>query len=314
MNEFELIHKYFSNWSGVGTEPTLGIGDDAALLELEPDTQMVVAADTLVEGRHFPENADPGLVASRALRVNVSDMAAMGAEPLHYTLCLTLPSSHIDWISLFSTRLREESERFSCSLIGGDTTRGQLCMSLQMLGKVKSGEALQRSGAKADDDIWVTGNLGDAAAYTSLNFSDDWSSSSFAQKFWSPEPRLQFAQDISGLASACLDISDGLLADLGHICKASGVGAEISLSDIPQSPELQDQFPDQSLQLAISGGDDYELCFTAPPESNAQLLKIADEQGLNLTKIGNIIQGSGVTCLDDKGSAIKMSQAGYSHF
>lgn len=314
MNEFDLIHKYFSNWSEVGEQPRLGIGDDAALVEVEPGTQMVAAADTLVAGRHFPQNADPALIASRVIRVNLSDMAAMGAEPVHYTLCLTLPSPDEDWLSLFAARLREESQLFNCSLIGGDTTRGELCISLQMLGRVRSGAALLRSGARVGDQVWVSGNLGDAAAYTSLNFSDDWSYSSFAQKFWSPDPRLEFAADANDLINSCVDISDGLLADLGHICKASRVGAEISLENVPRSQELLDQFPEQALQLAISGGDDYELCFTANPESKTQLQEIASEQGLKLSLIGNIVTGSGVSCLDETGAAVKTETRGYSHF
>jgi thiamine-monophosphate kinase len=314
LNEFQLIHKYFSDWSGVGKEPALGIGDDAALVQLKEGRELVVAADTLVAGRHFPEGADPAHIASRALRVNLSDMAAMGATPLHYTLCLTLPESNEQWLHVFATKLREDSQLFDCSLIGGDTTRGPLCISLQMLGTVEADTALKRSAAQIGDQVWVTGSLGDAAGYIALNFSDDWAYSALADRFWSPEPRVRFASAAKKHINACIDISDGLLADLGHICKASELGANVRLDDVPVSEELLKLLPDQAQSLALTGGDDYELCFTAAPAAKARLQAIAAEQGLHLALIGSILAGSGVSCLDKSGSAIAIESAGYSHF
>lgn len=294
----------------MGTEPALGIGDDAALVHLDSEKELVVAADTLVAGRHFPEGADAAQIASRALRVNLSDLAAMGADPLHYTLCLTLPESNPDWLEAFAFKLRQDSEKFGCSLIGGDTTRGELCISLQMMGTAEKGTSLKRSAAQLEDDVWVTGCLGDAAGYTAAGFSTE----SLAEAFWSPEPRLKFAASAKQHIHACIDISDGLVADLGHICSASDVAADIQLSAIPLSNELLAVIPDTAKQLALSGGDDYELCFTASVDSKAQLQQIAAEQKLQLTKIGSIRSGSGVNCLDDKGSAITIDNAGYSHF
>ena len=310
VNEFQLIYKYFANWSGVGLEPALGIGDDAALVHLDSGRELVVAADTLVAGRHFPEGADASQIASRALRVNLSDLAAMGADPLHYTLCLTLPESDSDWLEAFAFKLRRESEQFGCSLIGGDTTRGGLCISLQMLGTAKKGSSLKRSAALPGDDIWVTGCLGDAAGST----ADGFSAVALADAFWSPEPRLQYAASAKQYMHACIDVSDGLVADLGHICSASDVGADIQLTAIPLSSQLLALFPDKAQQFALSGGDDYELCFTASVDSKARLQQIAAEQKLQLTKIGNIRSGSGVDCLDDEGSAITINDAGYCHF
>lgn len=310
LNEFHLIYKYFADWTGVGTEPALGIGDDAALVHLDPEKELVVAADTLVAGRHFPKGADAAEIASRSLRVNLSDLAAMGADPLHYTLCLTLPESDPDWLQAFALQLRRESEQFGCSLIGGDTTRGELCISLQMMGIAEKGTSLKRSAAQLGDDIWVTGCLGDAAGYT----ADGFSVVALADAFWSPEPRLQFAASAKQYMHACIDISDGLVADLGHICSASDVGADVQLAAIPLSSQLLALFPDKAQQFALSGGDDYELCFTASKDEKAQLLRVAADQNLQLTQIGSIRSGSGVNCLDDQGSAITINDAGYSHF
>lgn len=310
LNEFQIIHKYFSDWSGVGTEPALGIGDDAALVKIDSSRELVLAADTLVAGRHFPEGSDPALIASRALRVNLSDLAAMGAAPLHYTLCLTIPEANQDWLEAFACALRRESEKYSCSLIGGDTTRGELCISLQMLGSIEQDTALKRSTAKVGDDIWVTGELGASAGYVASKFSAE----SLSESFWFPEPRLQFAKTAKQYIHACIDVSDGLIADLGHICSASNVAAQLELVEIPLSQSLVTVLPDQAQQLALTGGDDYELCFTASPDVKKQLKAIAADQGLRLSQIGNIQSGSGVNCINQQGLDIPIDTAGYSHF
>ena len=322
MNEFQLIQEYFANWQEVGPQPELGIGDDAALVSIPQGKQLVVAADTIVEGRHFPTTATPEQIASRALRVNLSDMAAMGAYPLHYILCLTLPQSNANWLAAFAKKLRLDSEVFRCSLIGGDTTKGELCISLQMMGMVDKGKALVRSAAKPGHRIFVTGNFGDAAGFVASKFSAKEEVKSLAKKFWSPEPRIEFAQKSASLIDACIDISDGLLADLGHICSASGVSAEVAIDSVPVSKELRTNCPEQALELALTGGDDYELCFTAAADKAASLKAIAADCGIKLTQIGQILasgeaQPNQVKCVDAKGLLIDRSNknnGGYSHF
>jgi len=319
LNEFELIKQYFTGWSSTQmTQPLLGIGDDAALVQIPSDKHLVVAADTLVVGRHFPENAEPARVASRALRVNLSDMAAMGAVPLHFTLCLTLPESDKNWISGFASGLQKQASEFGCSLIGGDTTRGELCISLQMMGLVDAEKALKRSTASVGDSIWVTGSLGDAAGFIASGFASDATLNSpleiLAQRFWSPEPRLKFSQNAAPYIESCIDVSDGLLADLGHICSASGVAAEVLAGEIPISEELTAVVAGNALDLALTGGDDYELCFTAKPDSEQSLRELAALDNLSLTKIGTIRKGRGVECLNTEGEALSIDQRGYSHF
>lgn len=310
MNEFQIIKKYFCDWRGTGVEPLLGIGDDGALVEVDPASDLVVAADTLVAGRHFPLGADPALVASRALRVNLSDMAAMGAKPLHYTLCLSLAEADQGWLESFAKSLRKESTEFACSLIGGDTTRGELSISLQFLGLSEKHTALKRSAARSGDSIWVTGNLGDAAGYLHSEFREE----TLAARFWAPQPRIDFALAAKPFIHACLDISDGLLADLGHICTASDLGAELQLEAIPLSEQLLAFAGSSAIELALSGGDDYELCFTAPADSGEHLKSIAAQQNLRLTEVGRMVVGSGVECLDARGVKQVIQQRGYSHF
>ena len=322
MNEFQLIQEYFASWQEVGPQPVLGIGDDAALVSIPQGKQLVVAADTIVEGRHFPATARPEQIASRALRVNLSDMAAMGARPLHYTLCLTLPQSKNDWLAAFAKNLRADSETFQCSLIGGDTTKGELCISLQMMGIVDTGKALVRSAAEAGHLIFVTGNLGDAAGFVAADFSSEAEFEPLASKFWSPEPRIDFAQKSLDFIAACIDVSDGLLADLGHICAASGVSAEVAIDRVPVSTELRASFPERALELALTGGDDYELCFTAPADQEESLSSVAKDCGLALTQIGRVVstdgvEQNGVRCFDSKGLLIdrfNKNSGGYSHF
>ena len=318
MDEFQLIRDYFTGWQ-VGNSPRLGIGDDAAIISTDSERQLVVAADTLVVDRHFPKSATPEQIASRALAVNLSDIAAMGARPEYYTLCLTLPVADEDWLARFARQLRQGSEQYHCALIGGDTTKGELCISLQMIGSVPAEKALTRSAAKQGQKVFVTGCLGDAAGFVKANFSDDASFEPLARKFWTPEPQLKFAQQALNYIEACIDISDGLIADLSHICRASGVGAEIHTEQIPVSPSLKQNFPDEYLQLALTGGDDYQLCFTAEPEYEDQISEIAALCNLNLACIGKVVAAENsdnyqVKCFDIKGTEISIRQGGYSHF
>jgi thiamine-monophosphate kinase len=314
MNEFDLIRRYFQS-PARGADVCLGVGDDAAVLSLSTSEKLVVTVDTLVEAVHFEKNAPPEQVAARCVRTNLSDLAAMGATPKWFTLALTLPDSNEDWLQAFSSGLNREADRWQIDLVGGDTTKGALTISLQMMGVVKD-KWLTRTGAKVGDAILVTGTLGDAAGYLAVegiekqnNPANDY----LEQRFWYPEPRLEFAQNALGHVNAACDISDGLLADLGHICRASGVGADIQVEKLPLS-DAQSIFPQaKSRNLALSGGDDYELCMTATPGSVQELTKIAERLSVRLERIGTIVEGSVISCFDES-RPIKPTKGGYLHF
>ncbi len=318
LDEFGLIDKFFSRLSAAGKGEILGVGDDAAILQLPPGEQLVTSVDTMVSGVHFPEDAAPGDIASRLLRVNLSDMAAMGANPRWFTLALTLPEISADWLQSFSDVLAQDALSFKCSLIGGDTTAGPLTVSLNMMGTVPAGEALLRSGAQPGDAIYVTGTLGDgAAALAVINGQiektvDD--REYLLGRFYRPTPRLLEGRRLRGLASAAIDISDGLLADLGHIAAASGVAAEVMASQLPLSTAIASVDRQQALAWALTGGDDYELCFTVPSSHIDQLDDMIRCGDLEATRIGRIIEGSGVVCLDEQGDALAINQRGYQHF
>ena len=318
MNEFQLIRDYFTGWQ-VGNSPRLGIGDDAAIISMDSDRQLVIAADTLVVDRHFPKSAMPEQIASRALAVNLSDIAAMGARPEYYTLCLTLPRAEEDWLARFAGQLRQGSEKYNCALIGGDTTKGELCISLQMIASVPKERALTRSAAKQAQKIFVTGYLGDAAGFVQANFSEESIFEPLAKQFWSPQPQLDFAQQAAQHIQACIDVSDGLIADLTHICRASQVGAKVYIDKVPVSQCLKQNFPQDSIQLALTGGDDYQLCFTAEAEHEDQLREIAARLNINLSCIGEIVAAENsdayrATCFDKEGREISIARGGYSHF
>ncbi|MGB1271447.1 MAG: thiamine-phosphate kinase, partial [Endozoicomonas sp.] len=288
VGEFELIQHYFSRpelsarvkEQGKYTDGLLGIGDDCALLTVPQGMQLAQSLDTLVEGVHFPRECDPYALGYRALAVNLSDLAAMGAEPHSFTMGLTLPDNSDAWLQGFSDGLSKLAMKAGIVLIGGDTTRGPLTLSLQVQGLVPTGKALLRSGAQPGDLICVTGTLGDAAgalpfvlAGESVRQQEDDSLRYLLFRYWLPCPRLSAGQWLrENGASAALDISDGLLGDLGHLLKASGVGAEIDPALVPRSATLNRQYDrEKALQLALTGGDDYELCFTVPEEQRGSL-------------------------------------------
>ncbi len=318
LDEFGLIDKYFSRVSVKCDGEILGVGDDAAILQLPPGEQLVTSVDTMVSGVHFPEDAAPGDIANRLLRVNLSDMAAMGATPRWFTLALTLPTVEATWLQAFSQSLAQDAQTFHCSLVGGDTTAGPLTLSLNMLGSVPAGESLQRSGARVGDDIYVTGTLGDGAgalaAIQGQIAKNEQEREYLLERFYRPTPRLLEAQRLRGLASAAIDISDGLLADLGHIAAASGVGAEVMAAQIPLSTAISSGNQPQALAWALTGGDDYELCFTVPASCGYQLEEMIRRGELDATRIGRIIEGSGVVCLDECGEPLAIDQPGYQHF
>ena len=295
----------------------LGIGDDAAVLEPTPGMRLVATTDTLVHGIHYPPATPPADIGWKALAVNLSDLAAMAATPRWALLSLTLPAVHEDWTERFLDGWCALADASGIALVGGDTTRGPEAIGVTVLGEVASGAALARSGAVAGDRVWVSGTLGDAAA--ALRWSPGpqpgLPPQALRQRLHRPSPRLALGRALRGIATACIDVSDGLLADLGHVCRASGVAAELQLSALPASDALSALLSaEQRWPLQLTGGDDYELCFTAPESRDAELAALSADLGLRLTAIGRIGVGSGVRVLRDDGRAYDVPRPGYEHF
>jgi thiamine-monophosphate kinase len=295
MGEFELIKRYFSGLDH-GPITLIGLGDDAAVMQIPPNHALVVSVDSSVVGVHFLESTFAEAVAYRAVASAVSDLAAMGAKPLGMTLAITLPEVDEWWLRTFSEGLCRACADFQCPLIGGDTTRGPLTISITVHGLLPEGKALTRDGAKPGDDIYVSGTLGNAAGGLKVELNecegDDFELNEKLHDAWlSPTPRLELGQTLLPFATSCIDISDGLLADLGHIIKASQVGAELNLAEIPLSEELVAVFgQDAALAMALKGGEVYELCFTLPagtaaPKGCCRIGKITDGTGIE-TKDG----------------------------
>lgn len=316
LGEFALIEKYFTG-IGQSAQVDLSVGDDCALLTPPPGQQLALSIDTLVADVHFPAQADPALIAQKALRTNLSDLAAMGAAPLAFELALTLPNSDDAWLAAFSRGLRACANEFGIALIGGDTTRGpQHIITIQVIGLVPSARALLRSGAKVGDAIYVTGTLGDArAALDYLALPPEQLSQSqqyFLRRYYTPTPRLPLAQALRELASAAIDISDGLSADLGHILRRSNVGARIELDALPLSPALREL--EHAQQFALHGGDDYELCFTAPATRVSEIEKLAAQFSVPITQIGEISSEPGLFARSGDAAWQPLTTAGYTHF
>lgn len=293
LGEFELIERFFKAGS-VSTNPSLslGIGDDCALIKPLSGEEIAITSDMLVKNRHFFAGADSEQLGRKALAVNLSDLAAMGAKPLGFTLALALPAVNTQWLEGFSKGLLMMANEYSCPLVGGDTTAGPLTISITAIGSIPPKSALFRSGAKNGDDIWVSGTIGDARlALAALRHEINLPSQDFAfisQRMHQPTPRVQLGMALRGVASAAIDISDGLLGDLNHILKQSKVDAQILLNKLPKSNTLQMQSLEIQHQFAASGGDDYELCFTAPCNQRETIQKISKTLGLQITCIGHI--------------------------
>ena len=314
LSEFKLIQRFFANSDIQRSDVTLGVGDDCAVLNLPAGKELVVSIDTLVEGVHFFKDADPELLGHKSLAVNLSDLAAMGAEPAWATLALTLPTVDEDWLEAFCRGFSRLAAMHNVQLVGGDTTRGPLNISIQAHGFVTAGAALRRDGAQVGDLIYVTGVLGDAGL--ALQGAGSVNTPALAQsRLDAPTPRLIEGQALVGLASAAIDISDGLVADLGHICDASGVGATVYVEDLPCSQAVHNHINlagDWSLPL--SAGDDYELCITIPPEKQAEAERVAMDFECGLTQKGQIETLSGIRCLAANGQACQQHSSGYEHF
>ena len=316
MSEFNLIRSHFTK-STPGA--LLGIGDDAALLMLSAGNVLVVSSDMLVAGTHFFHDADPFMLGYKALAVNLSDMAAMGAKPRWVTLAISLPEADEAWLERFSAGFFSLAEPHGVELVGGDTTRGPLNLSVTIMGEVPHGQSLLRSGAQVGDEIWISGNLGDAAlalahiqGKVALN---DAEIAACSVSLHQPQPRVELGLALRGIAKSAIDISDGLLADIGHVLDASNVGAQIDFSALPTSDILRN-LPSQLLskQYILSGGDDYELCFSADAESHEEISAIGVQLGLKLTCIGEIIAGQGCVVQDGAGIIIDVKGEGYDHF
>jgi thiamine-monophosphate kinase len=318
MGEFELISHYFAAapCAQGGEGVALGIGDDCALLDLPAGEQLAVSTDTLVAGVHFPAVCDPLLLGQRSLAVAASDLAAMGATPIGFTLALTLPDVSADWLQAYADGLNRMARRCQLSLIGGDTTRGPLSITMTVFGRVPAGQALRRGGARPGDLLCVGGELGNAAGALPLVLGQRQAEAALAQPlldhYWSPSPQFALGQLLRGRASAALDISDGLLADCGHIAKASRVALEVNLEQVPLSSALQGLLGHEAaVQAALTGGDDYVLAFTLPP---AQLSSLQAQGLAAFHVIGRVLEGQGVSLRDRQGQDITPRQRGYQHF
>ncbi len=312
MSEFGLIRRHFTR---PAPGALLGVGDDAALLQPTPGHVLAVSTDMLVSGTHFFPDADPFLLGHKTLAVNLSDMAAMGALPRWATLAIALPAEEEDWLTQFSAGFFALAQQHNVALVGGDTTRGPLTLSVTILGEVPPDQALRRDGAQAGDDIWVSGELGAAAlalAYLQgrVNLADaDYAVC--ARRLHQPQPRVALGLALRGIAHSAIDISDGLLADLGHILEASAVGAELDSEALPVSPPLREY---RQTRLALNGGDDYELCFTAVPQRRDAIEHLAVRLALPLTRIGRVTVEPGCRLRDAHGAQITLEERGYDHF
>ena len=317
MDEFSLINTFFKSISHHRDDVIVGIGDDAACLKISQGMDLVVSCDTLVEGIHFLSEWDPADIAYKAVMVNVSDMAAMGATPCWVTLALTLPSGDDVFLERFSQGLQRALKEYNIALIGGDTTRGPLTITLTIHGMLPSGQAVRRSGAVIGDLIYVSGELGAAALAVENLTSNDISGADKAvimKKLLHPYPRIDLGCHLRDLSTAAIDISDGLNADLYHICDASQVGACLNLEAIPVHPLVKKYRGLTSLDFALSGGDDYELCFTVSPKKEQQLLNSLAQSSLSIYPIGVIDEGQGIRIKTSLGEISPLPRRGYRHF
>lgn len=316
MDEFALIRRYFTDGGVMRADTVLGIGDDAAVLRVPDDRQLVVTTDSLVSGVHFPAELQPDAIGHRALAANLSDLAAMGAEPAWVLLALTLPEADERWLESFSEGFFRLARSHHVALVGGNVARGPLNITITAHGLVPSGQALMRKGARPGDAVYVTGHPGDAAAGLKLIQSGHGDTSNdCVQRFCYPEPRAAAGIGLRGIASAMIDISDGLLADLSHLLAASDVGATLELAGLPLSQTLLASFPAETgRHLGLTGGDDYELCFTVPNERLSELHRRVADLGCEVTRIGSIETEAGLRLRDEHGNLKGTDSLGYRHF
>jgi thiamine-monophosphate kinase len=319
LSEFEIIKRFFTHRA---RGAVLGVGDDAAIVRARRGMELVVSADMLVSGRHFFSNADPARLGHKALAVNLSDMAAMGAAPRWATLSIALPRVDARWLKAFMGGFMRLARRHRVDLVGGDTTRGPLTIAVQIIGEAPAGSALRRDGARAGDDVWVSGTLGDAALALAASKGRIRLATGerrrLEQKLHAPAPRVALGAALRGVARSAIDVSDGLVADLGHICERSGVSAIIERARVPY-PVINKNNINQIVitNAMLSGGDDYELVFSAGRTRRDAITRLARRLRMKVTRIGKVIRrrkGPLVTVLDASGRSLPLGQTGYKHF
>lgn len=316
MSEFSLIQRYFTRAT---PGAILGVGDDAALVRVASGMELAISTDMLVSGTHFFPDTDPFMLGHKTLAVNLSDMAAMGAQPRWATLALSLPAEDAAWLEKFSAGFFALADQFQVELIGGDTTRGPLNLCVTIMGEVPEGKAIRRDGARVGDEVWVSGTLGKAALVLAhmqgkVTLSEA-ELRDAAPALHRPQPRIEVGIALRGLATSAIDISDGLVADLGHILERSRVAAEFQYSALPTGMLKEVDMPLALRQYCVlAGGDDYELCFTAPANKREELTRLSTSLSLPLTCIGKISTGSGCKVYAENGSVLNIVESGYEHF
>jgi len=328
LSEFSLIDRFFARRAAArpadAASGTLGIGDDCALLAPRAGEMLAISTDMLVEGRHFFADVDPEALGHKALAVNLSDLAAMGAQPQAFTLAFSLPKAEEAWLAAFSEGLFALAERYGCELIGGDTTGGPLNLCITVFGSVPPRAALRRDAAQPGDDIWISGTLGDARAGLGVR-RGEWSAdasdtATFSRALDRPEPRVALGLALRGIAHAALDLSDGLAGDLLHILERSNLRATVDVDAVPRSAALRRLAPEIQRRCTLAGGDDYELCFTAPPAVRAAVEKASQEVGIQLTRIGTIsalesaADRPAIGWRDAAGAPLTLTLQGFDHF
>jgi len=318
LSEFDLIARYFTRPIRQDGPVALGAGDDCALLAPAPGMQLAISSDMLVEGRHFFPGAEPRSLGHKCLAVNLSDLAAMGARPVAFTLALSLPVAEPDWLAAFSEGMLALAEQHRCELIGGDTTKGPLNICITIFGEVPPDQALRRDAAQPGDDIWISGTVGDArlalAGYRNELALPSEVLAVAAPRMHAPAPRVALGQALHGIARAAIDISDGLAGDLGHILKRSGAGATLCVDDLPAGPALAGREQDLRRRFTLAGGDDYELCFTAAPERRDEVLAAASRSATPVTRVGRIDKVPGLRLVDAGGAPLALQAASFDHF
>jgi len=314
--EFDLIARHFTR-STPGA--VLGVGDDCALLAPTLGMQLAVSSDMLLEGRHFSPQDSPAGIGHKSLAVNLSDLAAMGATPRWATLSIALPEADDAWLTAFARGFFRMADQHGIELVGGDTTRGALTISITVIGEVPPGQALRRDGAQAGDDVWVSGVIGSAALALAYRqgrlFMEQIDAARVLPALYLPTPRVELGIALRGIASSAIDISDGLLADLGHILQRSQVGAALEFAALPTLPVAQAYLHEKvAVDCVLAGGDDYELCFTAAPDKRDAVRSAAETAGVTVTRIGRTTAESGLTVIGTDGQPLPIEHTGYDHF
>ncbi|WP_050466990.1 thiamine-phosphate kinase [Herbaspirillum chlorophenolicum] len=318
LSEFELIARYFSRPLAPDSRTALGVGDDCALMMPAPGMQLAISSDMLVSGRHFFPDADPLALGHKCLAVNLSDLAAMGAKPIAFTLALALPEADPEWLAPFANGMLALADRHGCELIGGDTTKGPLTISITVFGEVPSQQALRRDAARAGDDIWISGSLGDArlalAGYRNELALSDHELLQAAPRMHEPTPRVELGIALRGIAHAAIDISDGLAGDLGHILQRSNLGATLDADALPPGNVLQQRELELRRRFTLNGGDDYELCFTAPVRLRHAVEKAAHAAGVEVARVGTMEHAPGLRIVDAGGEPLQLELGSFDHF